>query len=171
MNKCECATFRSLRKTPGFLVTSVHPAFTQGVSGRKKVLVGIHMVGKFVGRQNDLQRLDMLLKGPNNFITIHGFGGIGKTALALQVAKRFDAGKVLAVPLVGNPQLSNVIRKFARFLNVEVENLPNPDQEEVVMERLSNEGMVLLYLDNMEDVKHALDQGSKDAKSLMRFFR
>src|SRR4051812_34460557 len=97
---------QSLTKKPCFIATMVNPAFIGDFERKKKVLAGIDMVGEFVGRKSDLERIDMLLKGPNHFITIHGFGGIGKTALALQVALRFDAGKVLALPLFGTPKLN-----------------------------------------------------------------
>src|SRR4051812_8508447 len=130
------------------------------------------MVGEFVGRESDLERLDTLLKGPSRYITIHGFGGLGKTALALQVAERFNAGKVFALPLFGIPKLNDVIRKLARFLHIDIASLSDlEDQRSEVIEKLTNEGTVLLYLDNVEDVKHALDKGSADAKSLMSFFR
>ena len=130
------------------------------------------MVGEFVGRESDLERINTLLKGPNHFITIHGFGGIGKTALALQVAQAFDAGKVLALPLVGTPKLDDVIRKIARFLYVDMETTSDLEEQKwEVIEKLRNEETILLYLDNVEDVKHALDQGSTEAKSLMKFFR
>src|SRR4051812_20487255 len=80
------------------------------VAEKPKVLTGIDMVGEFVGRESGLEKLDKLLEGPNHFITIHGFGGLGKTALALQVAQRFDGGKVLGISLIGTPKLSDVIR-------------------------------------------------------------
>src|SRR4051812_21642576 len=110
------------------------------------------MAGEFVGRESDLERIDMLLKGPNQFITIHGFGGIGKTALALQVAQRFDIGKVLALPLVGSPELSSVVRKIARFLRIDAGVFPNfQDLMVEVIDKLGSEGTFLLYLDNLED--------------------
>src|SRR4051794_36706626 len=104
------------------------------------------MVGQFVGRENDLKKVNELLKGPNQYVTIHGFGGLGKTALALQVAKGFDAGKVLAIPLVGNPKkLSDVIRKIARFLHVDVESFSDlEEQKSAVIEKLEDEETVLL---------------------------
>src|SRR4051812_25892780 len=129
------------------------------------------MVGDFVGRENDLERVNELLKGPSRYITIHGFGGLGKTALALQVAKHFDAGKVLAISLVGTPRLGDVIRKVARFLHVDPETLLNQEElKSVVIEKLENEETVLLYLDNVEDVKHASNGGNNEAKLLMKFF-
>src|SRR3954470_4060558 len=100
---------------------NANPAFTGRVSEKKKVLAGIDMVGQFVGRDSDLEKVNELLKGSNQYITIHGFGGLGKTALALQIAKGFDDGKVLALPLVGTPRLGDVIRKIARFLYVDLE--------------------------------------------------
>src|SRR3954470_13899929 len=113
MSKSVPSPLRQPSDKPCFTALNVNLAFTNKDLSKKKLLVGIDMVGDFVGRKNDLERLDMLLKGPNRFITIHGFGGLGKTALALQVAKNFDAGKVLALPLVGTPKLHDVIRKIA----------------------------------------------------------
>src|SRR3954452_13237004 len=102
------------------------------------------MVGQFVGRDSDLEKVYELLKGPNQYVTIHGFGGLGKTALALQVAKGFNDGKVLAIPLVGTPKLSDVIRKFARFLHIDVESLRDLEElKSVVIEKLEDEQMVL----------------------------
>src|SRR4051812_14177662 len=115
-----------------YTVVNQHPATANLASTDRnpaenplKELGDIDMVGEFVGRESDLERLDNLLNGPYHFITIHGFGGIGKTSLALQVAERFNAGKVLALPLVGTPKLSDVIRKIARFLNINVDIIPN----------------------------------------------
>src|SRR3954454_10978628 len=135
---------------PCFLAANVNRAFTDSGLRNRKVLVGIDMVGQFVGRDSDIERVNELLKGPNQYITIHGFGGLGKTALALHVAKRFDDGKVLALPLVGTPRLSDVIRKIARFLYVDLEGLSNLEEQKwEVIEKLRNEGTILMYLDNV----------------------
>src|SRR3954469_22811404 len=112
---------------------------------KKKLLAGIYMVGEFVGRESDLERLDRLLKGPNHFITIHGFGGIGKTALALQVAQKFDAGKVLALSLVGTPKIGDVVRKIARFLYVDMDAASDLEEKKLeVIDKLRNEETILL---------------------------
>src|SRR4051812_44090334 len=103
------------------------------------------MVGKFVGRKSDLAKLDKLLKGPYQHITIHGFGGLGKTALALQAAKDFDSGKVLALSLVGTPKLAQVIRRMARFLGVNTDTVSEfEDQKLEVIERLTGSGTIVL---------------------------
>src|SRR4051794_13082710 len=83
---------------------------------QKKVLSDIHFGSKFVGRQDKLQELDALLRGQDRIVTIHGFGGIGKTSLALQVAKGIDFDQVYALSLAGTPGSSQVIKKLARFL-------------------------------------------------------
>src|SRR3954465_624526 len=120
MNECVASSVSDQNMFPA---ATANPAFTNRGLGKKKGLAGIDMVGDFVGRESDLERVNELLKGHSRYITIHGFGGLGKTALALQVAKRFDAGKVLALPLVGTPRLSDIIRKVARFLHVDMEGL------------------------------------------------
>src|SRR4051812_32310159 len=106
-----------MTKRPRFPASAINidPTLTGRQFQRKhpKFLADIYMVGEFVGRKNDLKRLKELLEGPHHHITIHGFGGIGKTALALQAAKEFDSGKVLALSLAGTPKLSDVIRKLA----------------------------------------------------------
>lgn len=45
--------------------------------------------GGFVGREDDIRKLLSLLEGHHQVITITGAGGVGKTALALQVIKDF----------------------------------------------------------------------------------
>ena len=88
------------------------------------------MYGKFVGRTSELENLDKLLKGSSRNITIHGFGGTGKTALALEAAQNFDSGRVLALSLAGTPTLNQVIRKITRFLNIDIETLPDPENQQ-----------------------------------------
>ncbi|MEM8862959.1 MAG: LuxR C-terminal-related transcriptional regulator, partial [Chloroflexota bacterium] len=49
-----------------------------------------HSLSKFIGRQQELQQLDTLLLAPESrLITLLGMGGIGKTRLALQIAKGY----------------------------------------------------------------------------------
>src|SRR3954471_5467807 len=133
------------------------------------------MSGSFVGRKAELKKLDELLKGPCRYITIHGFGGIGKTALALQAANNFHSGRVLGLSLAGIPKPTQVFAKIARFFHINTKNYPDPDDLEFeVLGALENEERILLYLDNMENIKHAISDGNssdkENAKTLLRFF-
>lgn len=127
------------------------------------------------GAKKELEKLNNLLQGDNRYITIHGFGGIGKTALALQAVQNFDSSKVLALSLVGTPRLNQVILKIARFLNVDIKDLEPQDQQSEIFQTLASEGAILLYLDNMEDIKHSIEDQDLDkkeeARALMLFFR
>ena len=57
-----------------------------------KVLAGFNTDWKFIGCAREPEILDELLKGPSHYITIHGFGGIGKMTLALEAIQNFDSG-------------------------------------------------------------------------------
>jgi NB-ARC domain len=136
-----------------------------------KVLTGVNMYGKFIGRTRELETLDKLLKESSCNITIHGFGGIGKTALAFKAVQNFNSGKVLTLPLAGNPTLSQVIQKILRFLDIDIETFSDPENPQPeVIESLRNEESLLFFLDNVEDIKQAMDAGNKEAMALMGFF-
>src|SRR3954466_3759647 len=112
------------------------------------------MAGDFVGRQDDLRKLIELLNGPYHYITIHGVGGIGKTTLALQVVINFTSGKLLGLSLAGIPKPAQVIAKIAWFFHLDIQAFPDlEDQMIEVLQALESENQVLLYLDNMDDVK------------------
>lgn len=130
---------------------------------------------KFIGRKKELEDLDKLLKGSIRYITIHGFGGIGKTALAVQAVRNFESERVLALSLFGVPTLSQVILKIARFLNISIAELEPGNLQDEILQQLQGDDTVLFYLDNMEDVKCAIDSGDvekkKNAMELMKLFR
>jgi predicted ATPase/DNA-binding CsgD family transcriptional regulator len=63
--------------------------------------------GGFVGRERELDRLAALLMGPARLVTLIGSGGIGKTRLADQVARRLHRARrtpVFAVRLARLPK-------------------------------------------------------------------
>ncbi|RUS13303.1 P-loop containing nucleoside triphosphate hydrolase protein, partial [Endogone sp. FLAS-F59071] len=131
----------------------------------QKSLTSVYMEGEFIGREKELETLSKLLHDDtHHYITIKGFGGMGKTCLALQAAKNFNSGDILALSLVGTPTLNSVSMKIAQFLSVDA-------QPDAVIEKLNGKGTVLFYLDNMEDIKNANDQGDQESKTLMKFFR
>ncbi|RUS12921.1 hypothetical protein BC937DRAFT_86704, partial [Endogone sp. FLAS-F59071] len=112
----------SLEGTHKIVRTEVPSASISNVSLKNKTsvyqksLTDIQMDGNFVGRKKELGELDKLLNdNTHKYITIKGFGGMGKTSLALQAAKNFN-GRILALSLVGIPTLSSVVMKIARFV-------------------------------------------------------
>ena len=73
--------------------------------------------GHFAGRRRELEHLKSVLEaGGNAAITgVHGMGGIGKTALALQLATELDGfGAVLWASLGAAPSVVNHLVSWAR---------------------------------------------------------
>src|SRR4051812_3401659 len=133
------------------------------------------MSGDFIGRKAELMQLDRLLNDhEHQYITIHGFGGIGKTSLALQAVRNFNSGRVLALSLIGASKPSQIFLKIAKFLRIEINDLDAQSQETEVLRKLNGEEIILLYLDNVEDVKKAINSRylhmKKNATALMKFF-
>src|SRR4051812_14092827 len=110
------------------------------------------MSGDFIGRTTELTQLNRLLNDhEHQYITIHGFGGIGKMSLALQAIRNFDSGKVLALSLIGASKTSQIFRKIAKFLCIEINDLDTQSQQQSdVLRKLEGEETILLYLDNVE---------------------
>lgn len=141
-------------------------------SAHRRFLASVYTSETFVGRQKELENLGKLLNNDNyRYINIKGFGGIGKTSLALQAAENFSSGSALALSLVGTPTLSSVITKMARFLELNIKELELQEQQSAIIDKLVGEGTFLLYLDSVDDIKITADQGDSEAKALMQFFR
>jgi predicted ATPase/DNA-binding CsgD family transcriptional regulator len=70
--------------------------------------VGLPPVGgRFVGRERELDRIGALVMGPARLVTLVGSGGIGKTRLAEEAARRLHRARhtpVFAVRLAGLPR-------------------------------------------------------------------
>ncbi|NOH03088.1 MAG: tetratricopeptide repeat protein [Chloroflexi bacterium] len=130
-----------------------------------------------IGRQRELMRIGTrLLEGKKPLtVTLHGAGGIGKTALLWQALLRFAPSfeLTLAIGLDPLPSLESVLGRIERFLG-----LPSPcsndtkEREALVRNALMSK-RTLLGLDNFETLNHALnDDGTKGtAKSLYAFFK
>jgi predicted ATPase/DNA-binding CsgD family transcriptional regulator len=105
----------------------------------------------FLGREDDLARVLALLDEPNvRLLTLTGPGGVGKTRLALEVARRVEsdfADGIRYVPLVAVREPSLVLPEIARLLDVRTRPGRSPLAEviDVVRER-----HLLVVLDNFE---------------------
>jgi tetratricopeptide (TPR) repeat protein len=132
-----------------------------------------------IGRQRELMRIGTRLledKKPLT-VTLHGAGGIGKTALLREALLRFAPSfeLTLAIGLDTLPSLESVLGRIERFLG-----LPSPcsndtkEREALVRNALTSK-RTLLGLDNFETLNYALNEKGSDeektAKSLHTFFK
>jgi hypothetical protein len=134
---------------------------------------------RFIGRHHELMNIGtkLLEKKKPNTVTLHGTGGIGKTALMRQALLRFAPSfdMTLVIALDPLPSLESVFDRIERFLN-----LPSPcandakEREKVLRSKLTS-WETLLGLDNFETLNYALNnkgnEGEKVAKSLHAFFK
>jgi predicted ATPase/class 3 adenylate cyclase/ribosome-binding protein aMBF1 (putative translation factor) len=117
-----------------------------------------------VGRDHEISELQLILKSAR-LVTLAGPGGIGKTRLALELARRveadYDNGAVLVdLAPVGEP--SGVVRAVAQALEIREE--PNRSLMDTIRDHLAIR-QVLVILDNCE---HVLDGGAQLADWLVR---
>jgi tetratricopeptide (TPR) repeat protein len=132
-----------------------------------------------IGRQHELMRIGTQLieeKKPLT-VTLHGAGGIGKTALLWQSLLRFAPSfeLTLALALDPLPSLESILGRIERFLG-----LPSPcanetkERETLICERLTSK-RTLLGLDNFETLNYASNEKGSDeektSKSLHTFFK
>lgn len=132
-----------------------------------------------IGRQRELMRIGTQLleeKKPLT-VTLHGAGGIGKTAMLWQALLRFAPSfeLTLAIALDPLPSLESALGRVERFLG-----LPSPcandtkEREAMVRNALAGK-RTLLGLDGFETLNYALNEKGSDeektAKSLHAFFR
>jgi tetratricopeptide (TPR) repeat protein len=132
-----------------------------------------------IGRQNKLMEIGTrLLIEKKRVVTLHGAGGIGKTALLREALLRFAPSfeSTLAIGLDPLPSLESVLGRIERFLG-----LPSPcsndtkEREALVRNALTSK-RALLGLDNFETLNHAVQSQEtldsvKTAKSLYAFFK
>lgn len=109
-----------------------------------------------VGRADEVQAICSVLRKPDTaLLTLTGFGGVGKTRLALQVASELQsdfASGVCFVPLAPIRDQALVIPTIMRALNLQVEGSQKPD---VLLKDTLREQELLLVLDNLEQIQDA----------------
>jgi predicted ATPase/DNA-binding CsgD family transcriptional regulator/Tfp pilus assembly protein PilF len=110
----------------------------------------------FVGRRADLDRAIELLEDSSvRLLTVLGVGGVGKTALALELAGRlqdkFEHGAAF-IPLAPLDSVDELLPALAAALDVQLP--PSGDLQQAVLEHLASR-QILLVLDTFE---HLLDE-------------
>ena len=108
-------------------------------------------------------------------VTLHGAGGIGKTALLWQALLRFAPSfeLTLAIGLDPLPSLESVLGRIERFLGLPSPCANDTKEREAMVRNALTSKRTLLGLDNFETLNHALndDAAKGTAKSLYAFFK
>jgi predicted ATPase/DNA-binding SARP family transcriptional activator len=114
-------------------------------------------ITSFIGREREVEEIIKLL-GAHRLLTLTGSGGVGKTRLAIESAKRlmddFSDG-VWWVELVGLNDPSLLSQEVAKAVGVR--EIPNRPMGEILLEQLQSKD-TLLVLDNCEHLIGACAQ-------------
>ena len=121
-----------------------------------------NQAGRLIGREESLVAVDQAL-GQSSIVTLVGPGGIGKTRLALAVARRWAAkhrNDVWLIELAGIASSADVARAVAATL--QVKETPGHSIVESLVSSLSQRP-ALVVLDNCE---HVIDGAAEMAEAL-----
>lgn len=111
----------------------------------------------FVGREEELAQLTRLLATPHcRLVTVLGVGGIGKTRLVIELARRVASDRmrmflhgVLFAPLVGVDTAAQMTVTVAQALGLSLQGCDAPDPQ--ILSELRDKEL-LLVLDNVEQL-------------------
>jgi predicted ATPase/DNA-binding XRE family transcriptional regulator len=117
----------------------------------------------FVGREKEIETIETLL-GAHRLVTVTGSGGVGKTRVAVEVARRFDArgGETYFVDLSHVNDGSFVAGALASVLGIV---LPNPGDSLKSLAAALKMREMLLLVDNCE---HVIFDAAKAVTVLLR---
>ncbi len=108
----------------------------------------------FVGRESELAAIAAQFAAPNcRLLTLHGPGGMGKTRMALEFARRRRGqyvGDIFIVPLASLTSPANLVTTVAGSIGLRLKPSPKPLKQ--LLQFLQSRQMLLL-LDNFEHLK------------------
>jgi Cdc6-like AAA superfamily ATPase len=76
---------------------------------------------KFVGREEELARIEDIVNGPPTKVAIYGLGGVGKTQIALELAYRIrekHSSSVFWVPCTSHEAVDQAFSNIAQILRL-----------------------------------------------------
>ncbi len=132
-----------------------------------------------IGRQRELMRIgtELLEEKKPLTVTLHGAGGIGKTALLWQALLRFAPSFELtfAIALDPLPSLESALGRIERSLGLPSPCANDTKEREALVRNALTSKRTLLGLDNFETLNHAVQsqetlESKQVAKSLYAFF-
>ena len=112
----------------------------------------------FIGRYKDLEQIRRLLAEPNcQILTLHGPGGIGKTRLALEVARKVATSEMFAdgvwlVELASVTTADGIVTTIAESVKFSFYGDTNPEKQLTTYLR---DRRMLLLIDNCEQLINA----------------
>jgi hypothetical protein len=120
--------------------------------------------GEFIGREKEMEQVRQALASRSYLVVIEGIGGIGKTALALEVAHElWEKGLYEAVVWTTARDraldLNDILDTFARTIDYPyIAQLP-PEEEPTEAAKLMRAKKCLLLVDNFETIKDEVVSG------------
>ena len=135
---------------------------------------------EFVGRADECRQIDNLLKNRRKPVILWGFGGMGKTELAIEYGRRYQQagrGKVFFVRFAGsfrNTLIGPVADAFSGYSKVDPATRKPKPQEQILREVLQMLGEYgrddLLIIDNVDHPDQNFDQLTAEVsyKKLLR---
>lgn len=118
------------------------------VADRKTYLLSDYIVSdmNFVGRKNDLLKLDELFDCGTKAVFLHGFGGVGKTALATKYAElygnKYDCIKFC--------RYSNGLKQIIDSLEIANASTNNSDEHRKLLKTVLKDTQTLIIIDNFD---------------------
>ncbi|OJJ77926.1 hypothetical protein ASPBRDRAFT_61389 [Aspergillus brasiliensis CBS 101740] len=119
----------------------------------------------FVGRQDELDRLEELTSTPENSgrLAITGLGGVGKTQIALELAYRMHANdpecSIFWISCTSHEAIQKACMTIARLIGIQDAN-PTSEEQQVKHYFSQTNDKWLLILDGTDDMEMCLDDSS-----------
>ncbi|MGM9683450.1 MAG: NB-ARC domain-containing protein, partial [Eubacteriales bacterium] len=128
------------------LITALEEAVK--AAEQKTYLLSDYIVSdiNFVGRKADLLKLDELFDNGTKAVFLHGFGGVGKTALATKYAElygnKYDCVKFC--------RYSNGLKQIIDSLEISNESNDNNDEHRKLLKSVLKDSKTLIIVDNFD---------------------